>query len=221
MASCIGILITVMVAFNGILASYTGNIQSIPFIHIAGLLTASIILIFKKEKRKSISAPFYLYTAGIIGVVLTLINNLCFSTIGVSLFLTLGILGQTMGSLIADSTGFLGMKKYPFQNSKLVGLIILFLGILVMVDKWEGEMVYMILAFVAGILVILTMIINTQLSLRVGILNGVQINFTVGLIFTILILLIFKIPMWETFRIIKNINPSSPIKEINSYRRDC
>ncbi len=46
----IGILIAIMVTFNGVLANYTDQYVSILIIHIVGLISLIIILILKKQK---------------------------------------------------------------------------------------------------------------------------------------------------------------------------
>ncbi|MCY6369489.1 DMT family transporter [Clostridium ganghwense] len=50
-------------------------------------------------------------------------------------------------------------------------------------------MLYIILAFAAGCLVILSMIINSHLAKRIGVFQGTFINYIVGLLFTVIVLL--------------------------------
>lgn len=69
-------------------------------------------------------------------------------------------------------------------------------------------MLYIILAFIAGGLVLLSMIINSHLAKRIGIFQGTLVNYIIGLLFTILVLLfrnntmnlslnsLSKIPFW-------------------------
>lgn len=69
-------------------------------------------------------------------------------------------------------------------------------------------MLYIILAFIAGCLVLLSMIINSHLAKKIGIFQGTFVNYIVGLLFTILVLLfsnttinlsfnsLSKIPFW-------------------------
>ncbi|NLK44611.1 MAG: EamA-like transporter family protein, partial [Tissierellia bacterium] len=64
-AILIGVLITIMVTFNGILESHIGNYLAVLIIHIVGLTSISLILIMKREKpvfKKGI--PYYLYSGG-------------------------------------------------------------------------------------------------------------------------------------------------------------
>ena len=72
-------------------------------------------------------------------------------------------------------------------------------------------MIYVILAFISGITVILSMITNSQLSKRVGVLQGSFVNYVVGLIFALIVFIITKgyntievskfygIPIWAYF----------------------
>lgn len=69
-------------------------------------------------------------------------------------------------------------------------------------------MLHIILAFIAGCLVLLSMIINSHLAKRIGVFQGTLVNYIVGLLFTILVLLfrnnainlsfnsLSKIPFW-------------------------
>lgn len=51
-------------------------------------------------------------------------------------------------------------------------------------------MAYIILAFLTGCAVILSLVINSKLAEKIGIFQGALINYTVGLLFSILVLII-------------------------------
>ncbi|MBC8062019.1 MAG: DMT family transporter [Clostridiaceae bacterium] len=53
-------------------------------------------------------------------------------------------------------------------------------------------MLYIILSFIAGIMVILSMITNSQLSKRIGVFPGAFVNYGVGLLFAIIVFIITK-----------------------------
>lgn len=129
----IGVLITIMVTFNGILDSYLGTYFTVLVIHIVGLTAVTTILLLRKEKlvfKKGI--PLYLYSGGGIGILLVIFNNICFSSLGVSLTLSLGVFGQLLLSCIIDHFGLLGMDIYKFKKKKLIGFTIILIGIIVM-----------------------------------------------------------------------------------------
>jgi bacterial/archaeal transporter family-2 protein len=129
----IGLLITVMVTFNGILDSYLSSYFSLFVIHTVGLVTLIVILIVKKEKLKiKRGIPAYLFSGGAIGVVMVFLNNLCFAELGASLTLALGVLGQLVLAAFIDHFGLLHMSIYKFQKRKLIGFGIILVGIIVM-----------------------------------------------------------------------------------------
>ena len=128
-----GILITIMISLNGVLSKHLGNYSSILVIHILGFLILTLILTLKKYKiRFSKDIPLILYSAGIIGVFTVLFNNISFSALGEALTISLGLLGQTISSIIIDSFGLIKMQKISFKKEKILGLLLIILGIVVM-----------------------------------------------------------------------------------------
>ncbi|MEG0256338.1 DMT family transporter [Vagococcus sp.] len=129
----IGMLITLMITLNGTLANATGNYTSSMLIHFLGLVGTIIVMIMANAKLKlRNNLSWYVYTGGVIGVLTVLFNNLSFATLGVSLTVALGLLGQSLSSLIIDHYGLLGMKKIPFESKKIIGLLLIIAGIVVM-----------------------------------------------------------------------------------------
>jgi transporter family-2 protein len=132
-AVIIGLLIAIMVTFNGFLAKHIDDYLSVLIIHIVGLLTVSLILIIRKKKfNLKERFPLYLLSGGAVGVFLTLFNTVCFKHMGVSLTLSLGLLGQSIASGVIDHFGLLGMDIYRFRKEKVIGFILIFAGIVVM-----------------------------------------------------------------------------------------
>ena len=130
----IGILIAIMVTFNGVLANYTNQYVSILIIHIVGLIALIIILTLKKEKLKlHKDIPFYLFGGGLIGIFVVFLNNLCFNTLGASLTLSLGIFGQLVLACFIDHYGLFGLDIYKFKKKKIIGFFIVLLGLVTMI----------------------------------------------------------------------------------------
>ena len=133
-AVLIGILIAIMVTFNGVLASYTDQYNSILIIHIVGLIAVIVILILRKEKIKlTKSIPIYLFSGGLIGVVMVFLNNLCFNSLGASLTLALGIFGQLVLACFIDHYGLFGLNTYKFEKKKIIGFFIILCGLITMI----------------------------------------------------------------------------------------
>ena len=133
LSGLIGVLISVMIVFNGTLSRNVGNYLSLIIIHCLGLFLITLILLIRKIKIKlDKNIPLFLYSAGAIGIFTVLFNNISFNRIGTSLTLSLGLLGQSLTSIFFDHYGLFNMKVTRFRKEKLIGILIIFLGILVM-----------------------------------------------------------------------------------------
>lgn len=129
----IGILIAIMIVFNGDLSTGLDTYSSLVIIHLIGFASVLAIVLYKKIRisfRNKL--PLYLYIAGAISVFTVMFNNLSYPILGVSLPVALGLLGQLLTSLAFDHYGFLGMPKITFNRKKFIGLLIIIVGILVM-----------------------------------------------------------------------------------------
>lgn len=133
LSAFMGALIAIMIMLNGTLSGGTGNYTSIIIIHLIGLFSVIFVIIISKSKLKiKKNLPLYLYSGGAIGVFTVLFNNLSFTALGVSLPLALGLLGQAVSSIIIDHFGLLGMKVINFKKNKIIGLLLVTLGIFIM-----------------------------------------------------------------------------------------
>ena len=118
-----GILVSVMLLFNGQLSEAYGNALATVLIHAIGLLGIGAWLIINKQSVKhTLGEPRYLYMGGVIGVATVMLSNLTFLHLGMSLTLVLSLLGQVIVSLVIDAAGLLGAKKVRFEKKKLIGV---------------------------------------------------------------------------------------------------
>lgn len=128
-----GILVSVMLLFNGQLSGAYGNAFATVLIHVTGLAGIGLWLIIKRESlHQTLKEPKHLYLGGIIGVATVLFSNLTFLHLGVSLTLVLSLLGQIVISLVIDGTGLLGANKIRFEKKKLVGVALVAGGAVLM-----------------------------------------------------------------------------------------
>ena len=128
-----GILIALMLLFNGYLAEIFGFYTSSVLIHMAGLITVTVAVLAGRHRFDRLrDAKWYLYSAGAIGVITVIFNSISFSGMGVSLTLAVSLLGQSLAAIIIDHFGLLGMKKIKFERQKITGLVLIVSGIIVM-----------------------------------------------------------------------------------------
>lgn len=129
----IGALVAIMVTFNGVLGDYSNVYLSTFIVHLVGLIVIGSYLFFKKHLHIQIQGiPFYLFLGGGAGILLVTLNNICFSTLGVSLTLALGLLGQAVLSTVVDHFGLLGMPIQKFEIKKIPGFALIVAGIIAM-----------------------------------------------------------------------------------------
>lgn len=183
-----GILISVMVAFNGGLTTQYGVYSATVMIHIVGLLLITTVVLFKRERVFSQRYAWFLYLGGAIGVMTTIFNNFSFGRISVSAILALGLLGQSVTGLIIDQYGFLGMPKHPFTRQKLIGIFLIIIGIVSMINNFE--IIAVVVSFAAGVNIILSRTLNGKLSNLTSERVSTFYNYIVGLIISIPVFLL-------------------------------
>ena len=128
-----GILIALMLLFNGYLAEIFGIYTSSVLIHMAGLITVTVAVLAGRHRFDRLrDAKWYLYSAGAIGVITVIFNSISFSGMGVSLTLAVSLRSQSRAAIIIDRFGLLGMKKIKLERQKITGLVLIVSGIIVM-----------------------------------------------------------------------------------------
>lgn len=205
-----GVFVAIMVLVNGQLSSYYGVYSSTVVIHIVGLLLVFIILAVKRENIFNVKRQrFYLYLGGAVGVVNVVFCNIAFGRISLSAILALGLLGQTLTSLVFDRYGFLNMPKHPFSKMKLIGIAFVLLGIVMMLLNSKADaLVPIAVALITGVSTVVSRSLNASLAKRTSTMASTLFNYIVGLSVSALVLLIAggQEPMMRDFSFSPNIS---------------
>lgn len=128
-----GVVLSIMVVVNGDLGNATGNYISSVIIHFVGLIGIIILLVVTKSKIKNLKGiPFYMFSGGLIGILTVLFTNISFTNLGVSLTVSLALLGQLVTSIVIDHFGYFDLEINKFEKKKIIGLGIIILGIFIM-----------------------------------------------------------------------------------------
>ncbi|MBS6508458.1 MAG: DMT family transporter [Paraclostridium bifermentans] len=128
-----GVVLSIMVVLNGDLGNATGNYISSVIIHFVGLIGIIILLVVTKSKIKNLKGiPFYMFSGGLIGILTVLFTNISFTNLGVSLTVSLALLGQLVTSIVIDHFGYFDLEVNRFEKKKIIGLGIIILGIFIM-----------------------------------------------------------------------------------------
>lgn len=129
-----GILLAVMIFFNGLVSKITGPYLGTLIYHVTGLLLVAGIAAWKKNRlpRVSNQSPLLLLP-GILSVVTILLNNITMPQLGLTLATGMALFGQLVMSSLVEHFGLFSREANPLRKEKLIGLGIISLGILVMI----------------------------------------------------------------------------------------
>lgn len=134
LASSAGALIAIMIMVNGTLASWTGIATSMVLIHIVGLI--AIMMLYIKDKtvpRLRFEYPWHYYISGLLGLFLVFSNTICFNSLGATLTIAFGLLGQSIFSLIIDRFGLFERKKRHIERYEFLGIAVIAFGLYLIV----------------------------------------------------------------------------------------
>jgi bacterial/archaeal transporter family-2 protein len=81
------------------------------------------------------SAPLWAYLGGAVGVTFVLGSIVAIPKVGVVVAICAAILGQMVGSYLTDTFGWFGVERVPFNPVRLIGIGLLFLGVLLVQRK--------------------------------------------------------------------------------------
>ncbi len=197
----LGLLSTVMVAMNGKLGGHYGIYTAAVIIHVLGLLSASAIVLLKRERIAN-KQPFVFYIGGAIGFFCVILNSVTFGHLSVSAILALGLLGQSLASLIFDQFGLYGMQKHPFNFKKTVGLVLVMIGVVFMVISSSlSTLPYVFFSLLSGAIVVIARTFNARLAKCTNNAQSTFFNYASGLIVSIIALFAFgnQEPLFTAF----------------------
>ena len=194
-----GILIAFMILMNGELTAHNGVYTATVMIHIIGLLFILFLMLVKrKELLPGKKLPWFYYLGGVIGVCNTVFNNLAFGIISVSAILALGLLGQSIASIIIDEFGLFHMAKRRFDRRKLVGLALVLSGVLYITELSSFDtlalqvgiplLLAVIVSFASGITTVLSRTVNSLLAHSTNVWKSTLYNYVTGLFVAVIVL---------------------------------
>lgn len=127
-----GVLMAIQGTVNASLSKFTGLIEATFVVHATGTALL-IILLFGLQIGKGnlgaiVSAPWYAWLGGIIGVFIIYLVASSIPALGVANATTAIIVGQVLTALVIDHLGGFGMDRVPYTVNQVFGLILLAIG---------------------------------------------------------------------------------------------
>lgn len=140
LAMGIGIAMTFQTAINSQLREYLHSpLQAALLSFLVGTIVLAFFVFFQSAAKPSLQElnqiPLYLWFGGCLGVYAISISIYTAPRLG---FLTLSgliIFGQIMMSMLLDHFGWLGVEKTPINWQRLLGSVVIFIGVLLTLQR--------------------------------------------------------------------------------------
>lgn len=115
----------------GLMGRDVGIVGSIFIVHLVGTLASVLFLAWPGAAQLSAwrSVPWYALSAGALGLVLIGALTFCIPRLGAVATLTLIIAGQMIVGACLDHFGLVVEAVRPFDPSKALGVVVLFVGV--------------------------------------------------------------------------------------------
>lgn len=130
-----GVAIGLQNPLASMLTQRIGMIESIFIVHIGGAIAVGVPLLMTGGGNLGAwnRVPWYALGAGFLG--LAVIGAISFSIprLGVATTIILLVVGQLIIATILDQFGLLGVSVHPMNISRVLGIIVLFVGVWLMV----------------------------------------------------------------------------------------
>ncbi|HTZ51272.1 MAG TPA: DMT family transporter [Spirochaetia bacterium] len=197
LAALLGSLITLTYGVNSRLSSIAGPLVATVVIHVSGLVGISLLSLVKREPRQPGRLPAWLYLGGLVGVGTVLTGNYAFLALPASLAVALALLGQSISSIAVDASGLLGRRRYPLTAHRIPGIALAATGAAVLAGTagfGKSTAAAMLAALAAGALPTLSVLLNSELGRRKGLLYSTRMNYIVGLATSAVVLLAARPP---------------------------
>ena len=130
-----GGLLSLMVLFNGTLATHGTLLFSSWMPHATGTVAALIFLLLLRPKRASTTRPpFWTFAGGLVGAFTVMATSYAMNTaLALSGTIAIGLAGQMVFSLVADARGMFGLPQKLPVSRDWAALALIIAGSLILI----------------------------------------------------------------------------------------
>lgn len=129
-----GLVLSLMVTFNGLLSGFTSAYMSNVVYHAFGLVFFGVFLLLLRQQR-TVGNKFkwYYLIPGVLGSLTIILNNVVLNVIGVTMMVAFTLVGQVITSIVIDHWGLLGKSITRSTRKQWLGVGIMIVGLATMV----------------------------------------------------------------------------------------
>jgi transporter family-2 protein len=128
-----GVAVTLQGQFMGLMDHSIGTRESVFITYAGGGLVVTLVMLFLRggnlRAAASVSIPWYAFTAGLLGLIIVGTIGYTIPRLGLTSALTLVLAGQFLLSVLIEHFGWFGAPVRPLEWPRLVGILILLLGV--------------------------------------------------------------------------------------------
>jgi bacterial/archaeal transporter family-2 protein len=134
-----GCLVGMQAPINSRLGKSVGSVQAATFSFLAGTVVLVVIACFVRGGLASLSqvghAPWWALIGGLLGAVYVTIALVAVRTLGAGGITAAVISGNLAIAVVIDRFGLFGVERQPIGTGRIIGLILLALGVVLVVRK--------------------------------------------------------------------------------------
>ena len=130
-----GVAVGLQGPLSSLMSQKIGVLESVFYIHLGGAFAALLPLLFYGGRNLSRwrDVPWYALGAGVLGLIVIAAMSFMVPRVGVAPAVVLIVAGQLFISVILDHYGLLGAHPRPLNTTRVLGLLLVFLGVWVTV----------------------------------------------------------------------------------------
>jgi transporter family-2 protein len=134
-----GVLVGLQAPVNSRLGREIGSVQAATFSFVVGAVALALVASIFYGGLGSFGdvgkAPLWALVGGLLGAVYVTVALLTVRTLGVSGLTATVIFGQLAAAVVIDRFGLLGIAKQPIGVQRIIGLVLLVVGMALVVRK--------------------------------------------------------------------------------------
>ena len=133
-----GLALTIQVGINSTLRRGLGNPTTATLVSfLVGTVGLALFLLLTRAtlptKAAIASVPTWAWFGGLVGAFYVATTVIVGPRLGSATLLALVVLGQLLAALVIDHYGWIGFPEHPISTLRIVGAILLFVGVLLIV----------------------------------------------------------------------------------------
>jgi transporter family-2 protein len=191
-----GVLVAVQSRINGEFGLALGDGALAALLSFStGLLVTTIAVLINPQARRGLGRirealvagelPWWGAIGGAGGAFLVLTQGLSAGVLGVALFTIAVVSGQTLGALVIDTRGWVGVPRVPLNRWRVVGALLVLAGVVLALDVRPGDSFELgalfVLPLVAGAGTGFQQAVNGRVrAVAVSSISATFLNFAVG-----------------------------------------